>query len=346
MKVTSIARLWVVVLLAFSIPVYAQREPHPFFKNVIKLTDAEIQTIDQGQIVTKVLDSADNKYGLLVFGTVYVNAPIKKFADVYRDVNKLEKEKVYLAVQEFGQNGSPVKLSDFDRLELEKSDIDKLEDCKPGDCDLQLMNEQELKKQIDWKSNDKYGQVNKAVRQRAYDRANVYMNGGLKALGSYTDLKKPLNLYDAMKEMVDASYYLPKGKVPDIYGQIVDYPEGKMADAVNVFYWENINFGQGPVFRINHVSLFPNGHGPAKLIVANKQLYASKYMRTALQMFYCVPDTQNTNKPGFYLIEMSDSRLPDFGSLKLMVVRKIATSTAVEGTHDTLEIFRRRSTAN
>ena len=69
-------------------------------------------------------------------------------------------------------------------------------------------------------------------------------------------------------------------------------------------------------------------------------------MRTALQMFYCVPDTQNPNKPGFYLIEMSDSRLPDFGSLKLMVVRKIATSTAVQGTHDTLQIYLKRSMAN
>jgi hypothetical protein len=63
-------------------------------------------------------------------------------------------------------------------------------------------------------------------------------------------------------------------------------------------------------------------------------------------VFYCVPDTANPNKPGVYLIEMSDSRLPDFGGLKLMIVRRIATSTAVGGTHDTLEIVRRRSTAN
>ena len=61
-------------------------------------------------------------------------------------------------------------------------------------------------------------------------------------------------------------------------------------------------------------------------------------------MFYCLPNTQNPGKPGFSLIEMSDSRLPDFGSVKLMVVRKIATSSAVAGTHGTLEIYRRRLT--
>jgi len=45
------------------------------------------------------------------------------------------------------------------------------------------------------------------------------------------------------------------------------------------------------------------------------------------------------------LITMSDSRLPDFGGLKLSIVRKIATSTAVAGAKDTLQIYQRRTTA-
>jgi hypothetical protein len=136
LKSVRLTSLWVgmLSLLSVSIPVYAQRQPHIFLKNNIKLTDAEIQTIDQGQVVTKVLQSAD-KYGMLVFGAVYVNAPLQKFTDVYRDVQKLQGEKVYLAMQEFSKIGSPVKLVDFDRLGIEKSDIDALQHCKPGDCD-------------------------------------------------------------------------------------------------------------------------------------------------------------------------------------------------------------------
>jgi hypothetical protein len=103
--------------IALSSPAYAQRQPHTFFRDVIKLTDAEVGQIDKGQIVTKVLESKD-KYGLLVFGAVYVNAPIEKFAAVYRDVGKLEEEKVYLVVKQFGQVGAAPKLTDFDRLEL------------------------------------------------------------------------------------------------------------------------------------------------------------------------------------------------------------------------------------
>src|SRR2546422_6748237 len=41
---------------------------------------------------SKVLGSTD-KYGMLVFGAVYINAPIKKFAASFRDVKKLKENK-------------------------------------------------------------------------------------------------------------------------------------------------------------------------------------------------------------------------------------------------------------
>jgi hypothetical protein len=346
MKNVTLVRLWVAVLLSsVAIPVHAQRQPHTFFKNNIKLTDPEIQKIDQGQVVTKVLQSAD-KYGMLVFGAVYVNGSIQKFAEVFRDVQKLQGEKVYLAVQEFSKIGTPVKLSDFDRLELDKADIDALQNCKPDDCDLQIFSQIEAtQKLVDWKSPDKYTKMNQVVRKRFFDGLSLYQKGGLKELGNYRDRGTPFSLYQSMKDMVDHAYYLPKDKAPELYGHVVEYPQSKMKGAEDIFYWEKIDFGQGPVIRVNHVSLFPSGFGAAKLVGANKQLFASKYMRAALQMYYCVPDTQEPNKPGFYLITMSDSRLPDFGGLKLSIVRKIATSTAVAGAKDTLQIYQRRTTA-
>jgi hypothetical protein len=286
---------------------------------------------------------------MLVFGAVYVNAPVEKFASVFRDVKKLESEKVYLVVERFGEIGSPPSVDDFKRMEVDKSDIDDLAGCKEGDCDLQIMNLNNLDKFKDMakgKAVNKYALVNQAIRETAADAMDRYMKGGLKALGSYRDRDKPLNVYQATKDMVDSSYYLPKDRAPDIYNHVVEFPSGKMEGAEDVFYWEKIDFGQGPVIRINHVSLFPKGLNDIKSIAANKQLYASKYMRVGLQMYYCIPDSQNPNKPGFYLVQMNDSRLPDFGGLKLGIVRKVATGKAVEGTADTLEIFKRRTEGN
>ena len=322
--------------------VSGQPQPRTVFKERAKLSDGEIQKIEQGQVVTKVLPSSD-KYGMLVFGAVYINAPVEKFAASYRDVKKLKENKVYLDVQEFSPGGAPPKLSDFERLVLDKKDIDELRTCKPGDCDLQVFDDiGVIQKKIDWNAKDKYVQANAVLRQRVLDGMTTYLASGLKAFGSYRDREKAFNPYQATRDMVDSSYYLPEDKSGEIRRHLTEYPNEKMTGAEDFFYWEKINFGQEPTARINHVTIFPKGFGPVKLLISNKQLYSTRYMRVALQMFYCVPDTENPGKPGFFLIEMNDSRLPDFGSLKLAVVRKVATAKGVESTRDTLTMFYNR----
>jgi hypothetical protein len=320
----------------------AQRQPETFFKTQVGLSDSDIQKMDQGQVVTKVLESGDKKYGMLVFGGVYINSTVERFAESYRDVKSLLEDKVYLDVQAFNELGSPPKLSDFDRIAFPRKDIDALQKCKPNDCDLQVFDVVGLQKRIDWNSVDKYDRVNKFARQRLFEVVTTYISGGLKAFGSYTDREKPFNLYENMKSMLDSSYYLPKDKSGGIYEHILEYPDGKLAGAMDFFYWENIDFGQGPTIRVNRVSMFPKGVGVIKYVVANEQLYASRYIRIALQMFYCVPDSANPGKPGFYLIEMNDSRLPDYGGLKLSVVRKIATGKGVQSTDDILTLYHKR----
>jgi hypothetical protein len=320
-----------------------QRQPQTFFKTKIRLSENDIQKIDQGHVVTKVLDSPDKKYGVLVFGGVYINAPIEQFAASYRDVKTLLEDKVYRDVQEFNAAGPPT-LSDFNRLSFERKDIDTIQNCKPHHCDLQVFDVAAFQKRINWNSKGRYDQFNKFARQRICEGLAKYMSGGLKALGSYTDHEKPFNLYENMKSMLDASYYLPQNESDGIYQHVLDYPEGKVPGAIDFFYWEDIDFGEGPTIRVNRVSMFPAGVGDAKYVITNEQLYASRFIRIALQVFYCVPDTQSPGKSGFYLIEMNDSRVPDFGTLKLSVVRKIATGKGVASTRDILNLYLKRLT--
>jgi hypothetical protein len=320
----------------------AQRPPETFFLSRIGLSASEIQKMDQGRVVTKVLQPGDKKYGVLVFGGVYVNSSIEQFAATYRNVKLLLENKVYRDVQEFSKGGTPPKLSDFDRITFERKDIDAIQRCKPHHCDLQVFNVTALQRQINWNSKDKYDQVNKLARQRIYEGVTQYISGGLKSLGSYTDREKSFDLYQNMKSMLDTSYYLPQDKSGGIYEHVLDYPEGKLRNSMDFYYWEDIDFGEGPTIRVNRVSMFPEGLGDAKYVATNEQLYASRHIRIALQVFYCVPDSQNPGKPGFYLIEMNDSRLPDFGGLKLSAVRKIATEKGIESTRDILSLYVRR----
>ena len=321
----------------------SQGQPESFFKTKIGLSESDILKMEQGHVVVKVLDSPDKKYGVLVFGGVYINASIEQFAASYRDVKTLLEDKVYRDVQEFNAAGPPT-LSDFGRLSFERKDIDTLQNCKPHHCDIQVFDVAAFQKKINWNSKERYDQFNKLARQRICEGVAKYMSGGLQALGSYTDHEKPFNLYENMKAMLDASYYLPRNESGGIYQHVLDYPEGKAPGAIDFFYWEDIDFGEGPTIRVNRVSMFPAGVGDAKYVITNEQLYASRFIRIALQVFYCVPDTRSPGKPGFYLIEMNDSRVPDFGTLKLSVARKIATAKGVASTRDILNLYQKRLT--
>ena len=318
-----------------------QSQLQTFFKERIELNDAQIRDISRGRVVTKALDAHD-KYGVLAFGAVHIDATIAQYASVYRDVSRLEGQMVYLIVQEFGKDGAPIKLSDFDRFEVEKKDVDEIEKCKPGDCEIQLGDMASFQNLIDWKSKDRYAQVNEVARRELLEGMNRYRAGGLKALGSYRDRKNPLNLYDAMKTMIDHAGFLQREDAPQLYQYVVEYPREKLEGAEDFFYWEKINFGQEITNRVNHVTMAPiASSSPVKFVVANKQLYASRYIRVALQLFACVPDSPDQSKPRFYLIEINSSLLPDFSAVKLGIARKIATKKAVESTEQALEFARK-----
>jgi hypothetical protein len=181
----------------------------------------------------------------------------------------------------------------------------------------------DFQNRVDWKSIDKYAQANQLMRQRIYEGMTRYMSGGLKSLGSYHDRSKPLALYEATKEVVDRSYYLPQDKRRDLSSH-ARVSLGKTPGSGRHLLLGKNRLRTGATVRVNHVTLLPKCAGTIKLVVANKQVYASRYIRVASQLFYCVPDTQNPNKAGFFLIEMNDSRVPDFGSMKLSIVRKVA----------------------
>jgi hypothetical protein len=65
------------------------------------------------------------------------------------------------------------------------------------------MDIEDFKKRVDWKSKDKYTVANQLVRQRVFDGMTRYLAGGLKSLGSYVARSKPMNLYQATKDMAE-----------------------------------------------------------------------------------------------------------------------------------------------
>ena len=115
--------------------------------------------------------------------------------------------------------------------------------------------------------------------------------------------------------------------LPELNEYLLEYPKAKSDNVQTLFYWEKVNFGLKPTFRIVQKIVY---RGEPTYAVAEKQLYASHYFQTALDLTVCIKDAQ---RPGFYVITLKGSKQAGLTGLKGSVVRKVA----VDKTRSSLE---------
>ena len=76
--------------------------------------------------------------------------------------------------------------------------------------------------------------------------------------------------------------------------------------------------------------------------VALKQLYASHYFQTALDLTVCKRDAGRSNERGFYLITVKASQQAGLTGLKGSIVRKVAVGKTRSALEDTLTAIKQK----
>jgi hypothetical protein len=207
--------------------------------------------------------------------------------------------------------------------------IKDLKDCQPGKCELQLPAEsmEEFKKQVNWSASDVTAQVNSLAQKMALEALVRYQKEGNSALGSYYDKEHPVHVTEQFAALLHQSpsiaHYLP-----DLERYLVGYPQAQLPNAENVFYWEKVKFGLKPTLRMNHM-VIDRGSGSSGALnsVAIKQLYASHYFQTAVDLSVCAKDSSQPDAKGFYLITIKGSRQAGLTGPKGSIIRKKAVSS-------------------
>ena len=296
-------------------------EPYRFFREFVGLSEDQIGAIRSGKPVAKVIDSRTPDE-VFVFGSVYVQASPEKYLELASDVDALRKLPAYLAIQSFSD---PPQLSDLEGFALERQDID--ENCKVGHCEVQLPIEamDDFKQSIDWAAPDVANRANHLARQMALQALLNYMNGGNTALGVYRDKNHPAAVAESFEALITRLRALPV-YLPELNQYLLEYPKAKSDKVQAGFYWEEVNFGLKPTFRIIQRVVYRGASlsDPAYAL-AEKQLYASHYFETALDLTVCVRDAQ---RPGFYIITVKGSKQAGLTGLKGGIVRKVAVDKA------------------
>lgn len=301
-----------------------------FFKQYIGLNDEQIAAIRNGQAVAKILNSptADEVF---VFGAIYVRSTPEEYLKLASDIDALKKLPNYLAIREFS---NPPQLSDLDGFSLDEDDVKALQKCRAGKCEVQLPTDamDEFQSKVNWSAPNAAEQANQIAKQMVLEALRRYQAGGNAALGTYRDKNNPTAVDQAFQSLVSRSKAMPV-YLPELQSYLLDYPKAKSDHIESKFYWEKINFGLKPTIRLLQAVLYrgTDSNRPA-YAVAIKQLYATHYFETALDLTVCVRDDEG-KQPGMYLITMKGSDQAGLTGLKGGIVRKVA----VDKTRSSLE---------
>ena len=297
-------------------------EPDKFFHEFVGLNDDQIREIREGKAVAKILDSptADQVF---VFGSVYVNSTPDRYLKFASDIDALRKLPSYLALRQFSD---PPQLADLAGFTLDEEDFKQLKNCKVGHCQVQLPTEamEEFQRSVNWSAPDAIDQANHLAQEMALQALLNYKQGGNAALGAYRDKTHPAVVAETFASLLSRSKALPV-YLPELRQYLLDYPHAESSNIESQFYWEKVNFGLKPTLRLVQAIVY-RGKSPTEPAdaVAVKQLYASHYFETALDLTVCAKDAQRPDPTGFYLITMKGSQQAGLTGLKGSIVRKIA----------------------
>ena len=285
------------------------------------LTPEQEAAIQAGRPVAKLL-SWGGSSEVYAFGAVYIHGSPASFLKAARDVNKLAGTPGYLAIRELPAAATAADLS---TLALDPDDIKALSSCREGDCDVQLpaSSIRAFHDAVNWSQPDATAQANTLARGMIVTLLREYRRGGNAALGEYRDKDRPALVSQQFETMVGRTSALPD-ILPELRTYLLSFPTADLAGAESFYYWEKVDFGMKPTIRVNHAVIYhPQGPGRDISVVAIKQLYASHYFHTALDVSVCVESAQG-DRPGFYLLTLKASEQAGLTGVKGSILRKVA----------------------
>jgi hypothetical protein len=314
------------LLLAFSLMSGAilhaavTRVPLTIFRD-LGLTPEQLAAIDAGHPVSKILPWGGPSE-VYVFGAVHIAGSPETYLEAARDVGRLSGTPGYQGIGEIRDDAT---VADLSALAFDPDDVQALKTCREGSCDVQLPTSgiQLFRDGMDWSRPDAADQANTLARQGVLQLVQAYRRGGNEALGEYRDKQHPARIAEQFQTMIGRASALPD-VLPELRRYLLDYPNAALAGADSFFSWEKVSFGLKPTIRVNHAVIYRGRtQGRDFGVVAIKQLYATHYFHTALDLSVCVDDGTEAAPQGFYLLTLKGSQQEGLTGVKGSILRKV-----------------------
>ena len=295
-------------------------------------TAAEAAQFDAGQVIARVAAAEDGRE-VAVLGAVRIRSAKEDTLSYFTQFLSFEDGAVTL---QFGRFSRPPVVADVNRLTLEGGDVHALETCRPGSCDIRLGAAAltELRQQVDWTAPDAAARVNQLARERITAYVADYLARGNEALVTYNDRQQPVKLLDEWQGLLANTRHFGH-YAPALKDYLERFPRSALSGASDVLYWAKENYGlPKPVVHVTHMVIWRDPARTDRILVAQKQLYASHYYDGSLALTAILDAPAVGGRPASYLLYFNRSRgdllKGGFGGLRQRVARDKAKDAAVQ----------------
>lgn len=265
------------------------------------LSADDLRDLSKGKLVVNVPKSED-EYEVEVIGAIRVDAPVGFLIERLREVEAaLLADEVVLSSGLFSQIPDSGDLQD---LELAKSDIKALRDCKPGACNFKLTapSIERIRSQVDWSRSGHEVEARALVAGDLAEMLRAYIARGETALPIYGDKPEPLAVADGFRILRDNVRPILEQDA-ELAGFLADLTGDRWPQVETTYYWSVEDYGVRPVITLNHVVVMPtsggNGH---QATMAVKHLYASHYIHAGFKIAMLASVSEAQPEQGTYYL--------------------------------------------
>ncbi len=257
-------------------------------------TPAEVAQARGGTSVAKTLPSRQAE-DVGVFAAVRINAKAERLAYWFEQVESFRK------AAELGLSrrlSDPPQVGDFADLALDPDDLAALRACRPGKCDLRLGGTAitRFQSEIDWAAPDAEKRASLLTRQLLLGHAQAYLKGGDQSLGAYHNETAPKAAADEFHQVLWQAKAL-YDMAPAFASYLERFPAANLPGSKQFLYWAKGGAGPESAITLHQLVIY---HAPGgEVVVADKQLYASRYTDAALTVVFLASAPDGS---GFYAL--------------------------------------------
>ena len=299
-------------------------------KDAAQFTDDRLQAVQRGEVISRT-STSDGDTEAAVIAAVRIKAAKELTASYFRQIVDFEDGETTLRHVNFSQ---PPRLSDLARLSLDDDDRRDLRECRPGNCSVRIgsAGAKEVGSAIDWNSPGAAAHADAWARNRLLTYVTNYLANGDSALVTYNDKSNEVPLHREWTAIVTNSPAL-KAYAPALQQYLTQFPKVVLRGVRDEVFWDQQKLsGLRPILGVTHIMTWTDPAHPDRIIIAQKQIYASHYFYGGLSVTLVLQDSNDTNPPATYVVYFNRSRgdmlKGGFGGLRRRVAEQAVTSAA------------------